>query len=289
MPEAPVIWVQGATDSGCSVAILNAVAPEISQVLLDVLVPGVHVSLRFHPTIMAGQGALAISALDEDAKKFKGEYVLVLEGAVPTAEKGEFCTVGERKGKEIPLVELVRELAADAKAAVAMGTCASYGGIFAAEPNPTGCKGLTEVLRDSGIETPVVNLPGCPPHPDWFVTALTGLLLWGVPKDLDDVGRPRSIYGKLIHENCPRRPYFDAGVFAKNPSEPGCLFELGCRGPQAYADCPTRQWNGGVNWCIGAGAPCNGCVEPEYPDKFSPMYEKMSLSRLERFFVKTKS
>jgi hydrogenase small subunit len=100
--------------------------------------------------------------------------------------------------------------------------------------------------------------------------------------------RPKAFYGKLIHDNCPRRAYFDAGQFARHPGEPGCLYELGCKGPVTYADCPLRLWNGGVNWCIGAGAPCIGCVEPNFPDKLQPMFKKQDESALEQFKVKTR-
>ncbi|MFC2010247.1 iron hydrogenase, partial [Chloroflexota bacterium] len=88
--------------------------------------------------------------------------------------------------------------------------------------------------------------------------------------EVDDLARPVAFYGGLIHDNCPRRAYFDEGKFAKKLSEPYCLFELGCKGPVTHADCPVRLWNSGTNWCVGSGSPCIGCAEPGFPDEVSP-------------------
>jgi hydrogenase small subunit len=134
------------------------------------------------------------------------------------------------------------------------------------------------VLSAEGIKTPLVNVPGCPAHPDWIVGTIASLLLQGLPGEdaLDEYLRPKAFYGQLIHENCPRRAYFDEGKFAEKLSDPYCLYELGCKGPVTHADCPTRLWNNGVNWCVGSGAPCIGCVEPTFPDVVAPIYEKIT-------------
>jgi hydrogenase small subunit len=276
--ELPVIWVQGAGCTGCSVSVLNSVSPSIKNVLVDEVIPGQHVNLRFHPTVMAGQGNPAIEVLDNTAQHKKGGYVLVVEGSVPTAQGGIHCTIGEEKGEEVTLVSKVKSLASDALAVVALGTCATYGGIPAARPNLTQCLGVADVLIEANITTPVVNIPGCPPHPDWFVGTLASVLLFGLPKpeDLDEVGRPKAFFGALIHDNCPRRAYYDENKFAKKLSDPGCLYEIGCKGPVTYADCPIRLWNNGVNWCVGSGAPCVGCCEPGFPDLVSPFNKKVS-------------
>jgi len=117
----------------------------------------------------------------------------------------------------------------------------------------------------------VINVPGCPPHPDWMVGTLVHLILYGLPK-LDENRRPTLFYGSLLHENCPNYSFYIHQKFAKNLSEEGCLVKQGCKGPLTYADCPLRHWNGGVNWCIGASAPCIGCVQMEFPDGMSPFY-----------------
>lgn len=170
-------------------------------------IPGKHINLRFHATLMAGAGDPAIEVMEETAKEKKGGYILVVEGAIPTLKGGTYGTIGERKGKLVTMLERVESLGKDALAVVALGTCAAFGGIPAASPNPTDCKRVTAVLDSKGITTPVVNIPGCPPHPDWFVGTVASILLFGLPKpeDLDDEGRPLAFYGSLIRENCPRR------------------------------------------------------------------------------------
>jgi len=289
--EIPVLWIQGAGCSGCSVSVLNATSPTIKNVLIDEVIPGKHINLRFHPTIMAGQDGAAIRHLRETVQNFKGGYILVVEGSVQTGAGGGFCTIGEDNGKHYTFADVAAEAGKDALAVIALGSCAAYGGIPAWSPNPTEAKGVAPFFKEKGIKTPVVNLPGCPPHPDWFVGTVAQILLSGLPTaaDVDDVGRPLLFYGKLIHENCPRRPCFDAGQFAKKPGDEGCLYELGCKGPMTYADCPTRMWNGGVNWCIGAGAPCAGCVEPDFPHLTAPVYRKVTGERMEELKIKTKS
>jgi len=273
------------------VSVLNAVHPSARNLLIDQLVPGVHLNMKFHATIMAGQGDPVIEVMESTAQAQKGEYVFVMEGSVATAEDGAFAAVGERDGEHVSIATRVEELAENCLAIIALGTCAAYGGLFAASPNPTGCKGVGEFLKERGIEKPIVNVPGCPPHPDWFVGTVASVLLNGLPgpDDVDDIGRPKVFYGGLIHDNCPRRGFFDAGQFAKKLSDPGCLYELGCMGPQTYADCPTRQWNNGVNWCVGNGSPCQACVEPEFPDGVSPLYRKFTRERLDELKIATRA
>ena len=276
--ELPVIWLQGAGCTGCSVSVLNSVSPSIKNVLVDEVIPGQHVNLRFHPNVMAGEGDAVIEVLDKTAQHEKGGYVLVVEGAVPTAQGGIHCVIGEEKGEKVTLVSRLESLGSNALAVIALGTCASFGGIPAASPNPTLCVSVEETLKAAKINTPVVNIPGCPPHPDWFVGVLASVLLAGLPtpEDLDEYGRPKAFFGALIHDNCPRRAYYDEHKFAKKLGDPGCLYEMGCKGPLTHADCPTRLWNNGVNWCVGSGAPCQGCCEPGFPDLVSPLYEKMA-------------
>jgi len=285
--EIPVVWYQAASCSGDSVSLLNTTNPNVRQLLIDEIVPGVHINLLFQMTVMAGQGQPIIDILQTAAQAKKGEYLLVVEGSIPTAADGRMGTTGEKDGKPITMVEAVAELAANAMAALAAGTCASYGGIFSADPNPTGAVGLGEFLKSKSIQTPVINLPGCPMHPDWFVGTVAHILLFGLhrPDEIDDAGRPVEFFGTQIHENCPRRPDFDAGKFAKKIGDEGCLYMLGCKGPVTYADCPLRGFNNNTNWCIKAGSPCHACTEPDFPDKLSPLYEKINEERLARFVV----
>lgn len=288
--EIPAIWLAGASCTGCSVSLLNSVAPNVRNLLVEPVIPGKHVNLRFHATIMAGQGEPALEVLQTTQKANKGEYLLLLEGAVPTRDNGLYCTIGEQGGKHIVFKDKFLELAREALAVVSIGTCASFGGIPTAAPNPSGAKSAKQALFEAGIEKPVIHVPGCPPHPDWMVGTLALIMLKGLPsaQDLDYALRPKAFYGNLVHDNCPRRAYFDTGQFAKRTSEPGCLYEIGCKGPMTYADCPTRMWNSGVNWCVGSGSPCLGCCEPTFPDDLQPIFEKLNEERLLRFQVKTR-
>jgi hydrogenase small subunit len=276
--ELPVVWLQMATCTGCSVSLLNTASPTIKNVLIDQVLPGVHINLRFHATVMAGSGESVIKVLEDTAKTNKNAYVLVAEGAVPTNNDAVYGAIGDRRGKPITMAQRIEELARNAMAILCVGTCSSFGGIPAGKPNPTGCVSVKNYLDSKGISKPLINIPGCPPHPDWIIGTIASVILNGLPEpdDIDEHLRPKAFYGKLIHENCPNRAYFDEGKFAKNPGEEGCLFELGCKGPITYADCPIRRWNSGTNWVIGAGAPCNGCTQPEFPDLVSPFYEKLA-------------
>jgi hydrogenase small subunit len=288
--EYPALWIAGAACSGCSVSLLNAINPSIQNVLVDPVLPGKHVSLKFHAVLMAGQGEPVVKVMKDTSRQIPKKYLLIVDGSVPTGEDGLFCRIGEFEGKEITMKEMTAELAKNALAVLAVGSCAAYGGIPSGAPNPTAAKSVADFFKDEGIPTPLINIPGCPPHPDWMLGTIAHVLIKGLPSpdELDEKLRPKAFFGKLIHENCPRRAYFDAGHFAKSPSEPGCLYEIGCKGPYTYADCPTRQWNNGVNWCIGAGAQCIGCVEPDFQDKFAPMFEKIDEDDLERFKIKTR-
>jgi len=229
--------------------------------------------------VMAGAGDIAIEEMEATSQSKKGEYILVVEGAIPTAgNASEYGSIGEKDGNLVSMLTRVESLGRDALAVVALGTCAAFGGIAAGMPNPAGCISVQDVFKRGNIATPLLNIPGCPPHPDWFVGTLAHILLLGLPKpeELDEYSRPKAFYGQLIHENCPRRAYFDEGKFAKHFGEPGCLNELGCKGPVTYADCSLRLWNGGANWCIGSGSPCIGCVEAGFPDELAPFYVKLT-------------
>ena len=281
--EIPVIWLQGASCSGCVVSLLNSVSPSIHTVLLRELTPGKHVNLRIQATAMAGQGQQVIDLIEDTAKAKPGGYLRVMEGSIQLTHP-LFATLGEAGGEEVPISEKAAELARRAMAVVALGTCAAYGGIPSGQPNPTGAVSIAELLAQEKIDTPVISIPGCPPHPDWLVGTLAAVMRYGLDAvEVDEIGRPRMFYGQLVHETCPRRADFDAGKFARNFGESGCLYELGCKGPVTYADCPKRMWNSGTNWCIGAGSPCHGCVEPDFPDRLSPLYRKIDEERLDRF------
>jgi len=274
--EIPVIWMATGGCSGCSVSLLNSASPTIQEVLLEQILPGKHLSLGFHATIMASAGDQAMQAMNKIVNEHKGGYVLVVDGATAAKDDGLYCAIGETDGKPITGYVNVRDLGRNALATLAVGACAAYGGIPAAPPNPTGCLSVTELFKRENIATPVVNIPGCPSHPDWIVGTIATVLLGGLEAlELDEHGRPAPFFTPLIHDNCPYRGHFDRGEFAEHFGEHGCLIKLGCKGPITHADCPIRKWNNGTSWCVEAGHPCIGCCEPEFP------YEKSMFTPVE--------
>jgi hydrogenase small subunit len=265
----PVIWLQGQSCAGCSVSTLNTVHPDIAEMLTETI------SLDFHPNVMAASGELALKALNDAVAKKNGEFVLVVEGAVPTNEKGLYSTMGENNGKPITAKDWVEQLGTNAKFVLNVGTCSSFGGIPAANPNPTGAQPVPKIIPQATM----VNIAGCPPHPDWIVGTIVHALLFGMP-ELDEYKRPKLFYGKTVHEQCERRASFEAGEMAKDFGDDGCLFELGCKGPIANCDSPIRHWNNHVNWCVQSGSPCVGCCAPTFPDhEGDGIYAALPLSK----------
>jgi hydrogenase small subunit len=223
----------------------------------DVLIS--KINLVYHTTLMGATGDLAISAAEEAYNK--GGYVLVVEGGVPTAFNGAACVSWNYNGQDVTFLDAVQDLSTNASQILCFGTCASFGGMAAAAPNPTMVKGVRQIVLKP--KKPIINISGCPPHPDWMVWAIVQLLL-GKSVSLDKYGRPVALYNTTVHERCPRREAEETSSWGVDGR---CLEELGCRGPEAKASCVSTKWNNGVNWCMGAGAPCIGCTDPEFPGR----------------------
>ncbi len=247
--NVPVLWLQGQSCSGCSVSLLNAEDPGPAQLLTR------YISLMFHSTLSAATGEVSMEIMNKTIES--GGYFLVVEGSIP-AGMPKACIVGHE-----PITKQVVRAAQNATAVIAIGTCASFGGIPAAENNPTGAMSVPAFLKKEGISKPVISLPGCPAHPDWFLGTLVHVLKFGIPP-LDSQGRPNMFFSKLIHDQCPRFPDYERENFAKTFSDDGCLFKLGCMGPNTFADCTVRYWNSRINSCILAGAPCIGCAGEDF-------------------------
>lgn len=274
----PVIWLNGQSCGGCTLSMLNAVHPSIAQILQK------QMNLEYHPDFMLPEGSSALRNMFEVADRNSGKFFLLVEGSIPLAHGGAFCRMGSMNGKEYNMADVLRELAPRASAVVSVGSCASFGGIPAAGGNLTDSVSAGVFLVQQDIKTPLVNLPGCAPHPDWIIGTLAMMLelvnkaglsmgIYEVMKTLDQHGRPQLYYGKNIHENCPYRPSFGTEAMAADFSDKtGCRARLGCKGPSSMADCFERKWNGAVNWCVD-NAVCTGCVEPDFPDGKSPFYE----------------
>ena len=269
----PVFWVEGQGCTGCTVSLLNNAHPGIAKVLLEII------AMHFHPTIMAAEGQLAFQSMLDKSKEFNSQYVLIVEGSIPLKADGKYCVVGEVDHHEYTVAETTDILARSAAAVVAAGTCSSYGGVPAARGQQTQAVSVSQFLKMRGIPAPVINVPGCPPHPDWIVgtiglglqalaTNTLGLL---VKQGLDANGRPKAFY-KNVHMNCPHLSAFEAGHMVKTMSDKdGCRFSMGCKGPRSACDSFERKWNNGVNWCVN-NATCIGCTSPTFPDGQSPFY-----------------
>lgn len=264
-PRPRMIWLQGAGCDGCAVSFLNSVA----EATADQVLTGV-ADVRFQSNLMAAAGDLAVSAADAAAAT--PGYVLVVEGAVPVGAAGRYCVLWPG----MTMHDAVVQYAANAGFIVAIGACATFGGMSGGAPDPTGARGVGEVL---GGGDRLVNLPGCPCHPDWLVGTLGYLIAHGHLPPLDAHRRPLAYFGRRVHDTCfKRREYCGVGVLAPELGEDGCMELLGCKGKHTSADCAIRQWNSpaagrsGVNWCVGSRSPCLGCVEPGFPDEMSPFY-----------------
>jgi hydrogenase small subunit len=260
-----VVWLEIQSCTGDTEGLLRASKPTVAELILDI------VSLNYHETVMAPVGEQATKSLDDTVKDSKGKYIAIVEGSIPTGEGGAYCCIGGKAG-----VDIVKEVCGNAAAVIAVGTCATYGGWPKAQPNPTKAKGLQEILPN----TAVLNLSGCPMNVENLTAVIVHYLTFNSLPQLDSVGRPLFAYGTRIHDNCERRAHYDAGQFVREWGDYGhrqgwCLYEMGCKGPETFHNCPTIRWNEGTNWPVGSGHGCVGCAEPNFWDVMSPFYRRL--------------
>lgn len=267
----PVIWLSGQACTGCVESLLRPSHPSVEHLILDLI------SLDYNETLSVAAGHQAEEALHDSIQENAGKFILVVDGAVPVKDGGVYCMVAGR-----PFIDIVKEIAPKAAAVVAIGSCASWGGVASAVPNPTGATGLPKVLEG----TTVVTIPGCPPNGYNFLSTVLHFLTFNKLPDLDDKGRPKFAFGRLIHENCERRPHFDAGRFAKKFGDDGhragyCLYKLGCKGPITYQNCPSILYcdAGSGAWPVGTGHPCFGCSE-QGVGFFVPLHVQADLKQI---------
>lgn len=256
----PVVWLHFSECTGCSEAFLRT--PDVGGIILDTI------SVEYHETIMAASGHQAEKSLHDAVKKYNGKFVCVVEGAIATSYNGSYGKVAGRT-----FLDIARDVIPKAAATIAIGTCAAYGGVSAAAPNPGGYKGVGEAL---GIKP--INLPGCPMNPLNLLGTILNYLN-NEPMELDEYGRPMFAYGETVHDNCPRLKHYEEGnfvtEFGSKEAELGyCLYEMGCKGPETYNNCPTAKFNDGTSFPIQAGHPCIGCSEPGFWDYMTPFYEE---------------
>lgn len=252
--RVPVIWLQLQDCTGCSESFIRTTHPRAESVLLDLI------SLEYTEVLSAASGHQVEEARKQAMEKYKGEYILAVEGSIPQLD--EFLMIGGVSAKQTLL-----ESAKHAKAVIAYGSCSSWGGIAAANPNPTGAMPITDIIKDK----PIMRVPGCPPIAEVMTGVIAHLITFGVMPELDAQGRPKAFFRHRIHDKCNRRAYFDAGLFAESFDDEGlrqgyCLYKLGCKGPTSYSSCAEMRWNGGVSYPIQSGNPCIGCTENHFWD-----------------------
>ncbi|SFP30265.1 hydrogenase small subunit [Hydrogenimonas thermophila] len=264
MNRVPVIWIELQDCAGNSEAFIRSDGPKVDEIILELI------SLEFQETLMAASGHQAEAQLHDAMETFKGKYLLFVEGSIPTGMNGYYGTIGP-SGETFE--EHLKRLANDAAAVVAVGSCATFGGIPAASPNPTGAKGVMDIVKGK----PIINIPACPANPANMVGVILHYVLTGQIPELDSLLRPKFAFGYRIHDNCERRAHFDAGEFVEEWGDEGaknnfCLYKMGCKGPMTFNNCSIVRYNEGVNWPIGVGRGCIGCSEPDFWDKYA--YER---------------
>jgi len=247
-----VIWLQFQECTGCTESLLRTSHPDVGELILDLI------SLDYHETLFAAAGHQIEEALDQAMKANAGKYILIVEGAIPVKDGGIYCQIGGKNA-----VDIVKTVADKAGAIIAIGSCASWGGIPSASPNPTGATGAPEVLKGKTV----VTLPGCPANPYNLLGVALQYATFGTLPALDEKARPKFAYARVIHDDCPRRPHFDAGRFAQKFGDEAhrqgfCLYKIGCKGPQTHANCSLLHFGEVTGaWPIGLGHPCFGCTE----------------------------
>lgn len=257
-----VVYLHAAECTGCTEGLLRSYEPFFDEIIMSTI------SLDYCETVMAASGHAAHAALEKALANPEG-YVCVIEGGIPTYHGGEYGKVGGET-----FFQLCARVASKAVATIAMGTCACFGGVQAAAPNPSGAKGVNDALAAVGVSA--INIAGCPPNPVNFVGTVVHLLTKGMP-ELDTWNRPKLFFGHTVHDHCPRQVHFNSGEFAPSfdsaeAKKGWCLYKLGCKGPYTYNNCPTALFNQ-VTWPVQSGAPCIGCSEPNFWDNYSPFFK----------------
>lgn len=264
-PRLPVVWFHFQECTCCSESFIRTSHPIVADIILD------KISLDYTETLQAAAGFQAEEALHNTMKKYKGEYVMLVEGSVPVNDDGIYCCIGGRTA-----LDIVKEAADGAKAIIAWGSCASNGCIQTAKPNPTGAKPVHKVVSGK----PIVKVPGCPPIGEIMAGVIVHILTFDRIPQLDGLGRPKAFYSRRVHDTCYRRPNYDAGLFVEtfddeNAKKGYCLYKVGCRGPVTYNACGVTRWNNGVSYPIQSGHPCIGCSEENFWDN-GPFYQHLA-------------
>ena len=251
-----VIWLSFQECTGCTESLTRSHAPTLESLIFDAI------SLDYHHTLQAASGHAAEAARKAAMEENMGEYILIVDGSIPVGNPAYSTIAG------ISNLDMLKEVAAGAFAVIAVGSCAAFGGLPHADPNPTGAVSVGEIIKDK----PLINVSGCPPIPVVITGVLAHFLTFGTIPKLDALGRPVAFFGQNIHDRCYRRPFYERGEFAETFDDEGarkgwCLYKLGCKGPTTYNACATLKWNNGTSFPIQSGHGCIGCSEPNFWDK----------------------
>ncbi|HYQ70445.1 MAG TPA: hydrogenase small subunit [Gammaproteobacteria bacterium] len=257
-----LIWLSFQECTGCTESFTRSHAPTIENLIFN------FVSLDYHHTLQAASGEAAEAARKNAMDLSRGKYLLIVDGSIPVGDGGVYSTIAG-----ITNLEMLRTCVKDAAAIIAVGSCAAFGGLPRAAPNPTGASSVSELMEGGVIaHRPLVNISGCPPLPAAISGTLAHYSMFDRFPALDHLGRPLAIYGNTVHERCSRLHFFEEQKFAKSFDDEGarkgwCLFELGCKGPMTHNACAIIKWNDGTSFPVESGHPCLGCSEPEFWDR----------------------
>ncbi len=271
--KIPVIWLHGLECSCCSEALMRSSTPLFSDILSII-------SLEYDDLISAGYGEKLLEHKKEIMYKYKDNYILAIEGSITSFEEGICCMIGGR-----PFNEELLEAAQHAKIVIAWGSCASFGCVQAAKPNPTQSSSIDKIIKNK----PIVKIPGCPPIPEVMASIIVYMLLKGEIPPLDDKLRPKMFYGMTVHDICYRKVYYNANKFAESFDDEGakkgyCLYKLGCKGPTTYNACSSIGWYNGLSFPVKAGHGCIGCSSEGFWDK-DKYKEEASISTQTNFDI----
>ncbi|MCB9971245.1 MAG: hydrogenase small subunit [Rhodobiaceae bacterium] len=252
-----VIWLSFQECTGCTESFTRSYSPTLEDLIFD------FISLDYHHTLQAASGEAAELAREQSMEENKGKYIVVVDGSVPTKDGGVYSMIAGHTN-----VDILASTIENAFAVVAVGTCAAFGGLPYAKPNPTGAVAISELVGNK----PLINIPGCPPVPEAMTGTIAHILAFGSLPELDDKHRPLAFFGESIHDRCYRRSFYERGLFAKSFDDEGarkgwCLYEVGCKGPIAYNTCATTKWNGGTSFPIQSGHTCFACGSPNFWDQ----------------------
>ena len=290
LQEVHVFWLAGMSCDGCSISTIGATSPTAESLMLGII-PGVPKIVLHHPVLSVEAGEEFMEPFHKASRgEFDKQFVVVFEGSVANERLndkngGYFSGLGTRKvdgeNQPFPTADLLALMAPHAAAVIAIGTCATWGGVPAAAGNVTGSMGLMDFLGKnyrSTLGLPVVNIPGCAPQGDNFTETVAAVLLFlqgiGPLPEFDSLGRPAWLFTDTVHQGCTRGGFFEEGIFAKEYGDKECLVDIGCWGPVVQCNINKRGAVNHVGGCMNVGAPCIGCTMPGFPDAFAPFYVK---------------